>query len=159
MAAKVFPGRYTAELGPDGAVVFLVGMRFNQWWRVHKWWPVFIAMQRMLRLLASDPESGLLGYHLWFGGRNVLVQQYWRGAEELITFASDSTAPHAAAWREFNRKVGSSGQVGVWHETYRVEPGQVETIYGNMPVFGLAAATRHVPIGPGLGSARARLRR
>lgn len=51
-------------------------------------------MPRMLRLLSSDAESGLLGYHLWFGGRNLLVQRYWRSVEELIAFALDSTAPH-----------------------------------------------------------------
>ncbi len=158
MAAKVFPGNYTAELGPDGAVVFLIGIRLNRLWRVDKWWPVFIAMPRMLRLLSSDAESGLLGYHVWFGGRNLLVQQYWRSVEELLAFASDSTAPHAAAWREFNRKVGSSELVGIWHETYQVGPGRTEVFYGNMPAFGLAAATRHVQLGPGARSARARLR-
>ncbi|HEX2301882.1 MAG TPA: DUF4188 domain-containing protein [Pseudonocardiaceae bacterium] len=156
--SQVMPGRYTAEIGPQGAVVFLIGMRFNQWWRVDRWWPVFTAMPRMLRYLAADPESGLLGYHLWFG-RTVLVLQYWRSTEELIGFASDSKAPHAAAWREFNRRISAGGAVGVWHETYAVTPGHQEAVYVNMPRFGLAAATRHTPVGPGTGSARARLRR
>jgi hypothetical protein len=31
-------------------------------------------------------------------------------------------------------------------ETYLVGPGSAETIYGNMPLFGLAAATTHVPV-------------
>jgi hypothetical protein len=34
--------------------------------------------------------------------------------------------------------------VGIWHETYMIEPGRYEAIYGNMPVFGLAAVTKHV---------------
>ncbi|MGH3980140.1 MAG: DUF4188 domain-containing protein [Pseudonocardiaceae bacterium] len=156
--AAVFQGRYTAEVGDGGVTVFLIGMRFNRWWRVDKWWPVFTAMPRMLRHLAADPESGLLGYHLWIG-RTVLVLQYWRDAEHLIRFASDPHAPHAVAWREFNRRVGAGGHVGIWHETYEVAPGRHEAVYANMPRFGLAAATRHVPVGPGRGSARARLRR
>jgi hypothetical protein len=158
MASPVLAGRYTAEIGPGGAVVFLIGMRFNRWWRVDKWWPVFLAMPRMLRHLSADPESGLLGYHLWFG-RVPLVVQYWRSIDDLVAFASDSQAPHAVAWREFNRRISAGGAVGVWHETYQVLPGRQECVYVNMPSFGLAAATRHVPICPGTGSARARLRR
>lgn len=158
MGQAVVRGRYTAEVGAQGAVVFLIGMRFNRWWRLDRWWPVFTAMPRMLRHLAADPGSGLLGYHLWFG-RTVLVLQYWRSTEDLVAFASDSQAPHAVAWREFNRRVGAGGAVGIWHETYEVVPGHLEAMYVNMPPFGLAAAIRHVPVGPGTGSARARLRR
>ncbi|MGH3796182.1 MAG: DUF4188 domain-containing protein [Pseudonocardiaceae bacterium] len=158
MAGSVLRGRYTAVVEPPGAVVFLIGMRFNRWWRVDKWWSVFTAMPRMLRYLAADPESGLLGYHLWFG-RTPLVVQYWRSTADLVAFASDSHAPHAVAWREFNRRISAGGAVGVWHETYEVVAGHSECIYVNMPAFGLAAATRHVPVGPGLGSARARLDR
>lgn len=158
MAQTVLTGRHTAEVGPQGAVVFLIGMRFNRWWRVDRWWPVFTAMPRMLRHLAADRGSGLLGYHLWFG-RTVLVLQYWRSTEDLIAFAADPHAPHATAWREFNRRIAAGGAVGVWHETYAVAPGQLEAVYVNMPRFGLAAATRHVPVGPRTGSARARLRR
>jgi hypothetical protein len=28
--AQMMAGRYTAEVGPQGAVVFLIGMRFNR---------------------------------------------------------------------------------------------------------------------------------
>jgi hypothetical protein len=48
--------------------------------------------------------------------------------------------------------------VGVWHETYLVEPGKYETIYANMPLFGLAAATTHVRTEGGLSAARDRMR-
>lgn len=154
--AQVFPGRYTADTGGDEVTVFLIGMRFNRWWRVDKWWPVFVAMPRMLRHLAADQGSGLLGWHLW-PGRAVLVVQYWRSAAELVDFATDPAAPHAAAWRAFNRRVGRDGSVGIWHETFVVPAGRVETIYGNMPCFGLAAATAHVPVGAARGSARKRL--
>jgi hypothetical protein len=152
----VHRGRYTAEVGDDGVVVFLIGMRFNRWWRVDKWWPVFVAMPRMLRHLAADPGAGLLGWRLW-AGRTVLVVQYWRSAEDLLRFSADPAAPHAAAWRAFNRRIGGDGSVGIFHETYVVPPGHAEAVYGNMPRFGLAEATAHVPVRPGRGSARARL--
>lgn len=39
----VVSGRMTADI--DGEfVVFLIGMRINKPWKVHKWWPVFVAM-------------------------------------------------------------------------------------------------------------------
>ncbi|MGH3912754.1 MAG: monooxygenase family protein [Pseudonocardiaceae bacterium] len=85
--------------------------------------------------------------------------QYWRSTEDLLAFASDSHAPHAVAWREFNRRISASGAVGVWHETYAVVPGGHECIYVNMPLFRLAAATRYVLVGPGTTSAATRLRR
>jgi len=156
--AKVSPGRYTADVGADGVVVFLIGMRLNHWWRIDKWWPVFVAMPKMLRELAAQPDSPLRGYHLWFGFRVVMVQQYWRSLDELISYASDSKASHAAAWRNFNRRIDNNGSVGIWHETYHVRPGELEVLYGNMPAFGLAAATAHVPVTARRASARARLR-
>jgi hypothetical protein len=47
------------------------------------------------------------------------------------------------AWAAFNRAVGNNGSVGVWHETYEVAPGHYESIYVNMPRWGLAAAGEH----------------
>ena len=45
--------------------------------------------------------------------------------------------------------MGSNGDVGIWHETYLIEPGQYENVYNNMPAFGLAAAgTTHDATGP-----------
>lgn len=155
MARKVFPGRYTADLHGQELVVFLIGMRFNHWWRVDKWRRVASAMPRMLAHL-NEQDLGLLHWRMWIG-RTILVVQYWRSIDELYGFAVDSSAPHAAAWREFNRRVGADGTVGVWHETYRVGPGRAETVYDNMPVFGLAAATHHVPVGHGRETAKARL--
>jgi hypothetical protein len=53
--------RMTVELEGD-FVVFLIGMRINKPWKVHKWLPTFLAMPRMLKELKNRPESGLLGY-------------------------------------------------------------------------------------------------
>ena len=144
--AKVSPGRYTAEI--DGEFcVFLIGMRFNRLWKVHKWLPVFLSMPAMLRELLSHPDKGLLGMRTMWAGRTVTLVQYWRSFEQLERFARDPSDPHLAAWRRFNAAVGSGGDVGVYHETFRVAPGAYECLYGNMPPMGLAAAGRHVPVG------------
>ena len=49
------------------------------------------------------------------------------------------------------------GSVGIFHETYLIPAGQYECVYGNMPVFGLAAATQHVPARGRMETARRRL--
>jgi hypothetical protein len=86
-------------------VVFLIGMRINKPWKVHKWWPVFVAMPRMIRHL-SENDLGMLGYHLALRASGPILVQYWRSAEQLQRFARDSLLPHLSAWRMFNRWVG-----------------------------------------------------
>jgi Domain of unknown function (DUF4188) len=141
----VVPGRMTADV--DGQfVVFLIGMRVNKPWKVHKWWPVFIAMPRMIRKL-SEEDLGMLGCHTAMRPSGPILVQYWRSTAQLQRFAHDSLLPHLAAWRMFNRRVGFTGDVGFWHETYIVQPGAYEAVYGNMPRFGLASAGDHVPVG------------
>ena len=151
----VFPGRYTASV-EDDFVVFLIGMRVNRPWKLHRWMPIAVAMPKMLRAIEKDPDLGCLGYHLWFG-RTTLALQYWCDFESLDRFARDTTLPHLEPWRRFNRRVGSNGDVGIWHETYRVRAGEYEAVYGNMPKFGLAAAGNHVPVSAKGETARARI--
>ena len=50
--ARIFADRMTADIEGD-FVVFLIGMRINKPWKVHKWWPVFSAMPRMLKELEA----------------------------------------------------------------------------------------------------------
>ncbi len=89
-----------------------------------------------------------------------MVVQYCRSFEDLERFARDTQDRHLPAWQRFNRVVGyRDGAVGIWHESYLVEPAHYETVYGNMPVFGLAQATTHVPARGGLSTARRRLGR
>lgn len=153
---RVQPGRFTATMDGD-FVVFIIGMRFNKLWKVHQWMRPFLAMPKMLRQLAEHPDKGLLGARMSIGGRTITVVQYWRSFELLEAFAKNPDDPHLPAWRTFNRRVGTSGDVGVYHETYRVGPGQHESIYSNMPVMGLAAAGSSVPVGRNSDSARQRI--
>jgi hypothetical protein len=140
---EVWPGRYTADIDGD-FVVFLIGMRFNHPLRVRRWLPVVRAMPRMMKALAQHPELGLLGSEQWFG-RTTLLLQYWRDFDSLDRFARDRDLPHLEPWRQFNRAIRDSGDVGIWHETFRVRAGEYEAVYGNMPAFGLAAAAAHLP--------------
>jgi hypothetical protein len=135
--------RLTAEIDGE-VVVFLIGMRVNRLWKVHRWLPVARAMGRMLREIQADPSSGFLGVEQWFGNPSVMVQ-YWRSFDALERYATDKARAHLSAWAAFNRAVGSNGDVGIWHVTDRVRRGDYECVYNNMPLFGLAKATRAVP--------------
>lgn len=156
MSAQVFPGRYTVEQ-KDGFVVFIIGTRINKWWAVHKWWPVFIAMPPMIKELYSQKELGCLSMENFFGLRTTLMVQYWRSEEDLMAYAKGQK--HLTAWKNFNKKVGNNDAVGIYHETYVIKPGQSESIYGNMPKFGLAKAMGMQPITPASNSARKRLQK
>ena len=147
--------RVTAAI--DGEiVVFLIGMRINKIWKIHKWLPVASAMPRMVAELYADPSSGFLGAHSWFGTTTVMVQ-YWRSFEHLERYAKDPSREHRPAWAAFNRAVAGNGDVGIWHEAYRIRPGDYECVYNNMPAFGLAKATRTVAASGHLESAAGRM--
>jgi hypothetical protein len=152
---RIITERVTARIDGE-VVVFLIGMRINRLWKVHKWWPVATAMPRMLRELAADAASGFLGYQSWFGNPTIAVQ-YWRSFDHLERYAKDAARHHRPAWAAFNRAIASNGDVGIWHEAYRVRPGDYECVYNNMPPFGLARATQTVPARGRLESARGRM--
>ena len=130
--AKIINQRMTVHLEGD-FVIFLIGMRINRWWKFHKWLPVAMAMPKMLKELAQNPESGFLGAET---SLNVIVQ-YWKSFEHLEAYAKDRNGLHYPAWKDFNTKVKSNGDVGIWHETYKVRAGEYECIYNNMPDYGL----------------------
>ena len=143
---KFIPGRFTAEIN-ESFVVFLIGMRVNNIWAVTKWLPTASAMGPMLNALHQYPDKGFLGQETFYRlfPLEVVLITYWKSFEQLERFARNADDPHLDSWRKFNKSVGSSGTVGIWHETYVVQPGQSEAMYGNMPIFGLAAATKHIP--------------
>src|ERR1700683_1815715 len=153
---EIIPGRYTARVEKP-VVLFLIGMRLNNLLAVRKWFPVVLAMPRMLAELSKKPEAGLLFYRTALSGRIIVVQQYWESFDKLITYAHDRAGRHFPAWAAFNRAIGNDGAVGIWHETYLVEPGKRECVYINKTKFGLAAATAHVKAEGRLATARDRM--
>ncbi len=154
----IFPGRYTAQV--DGPfVVFLIGMRVNRLWALHKWMPVARAMGPMVEQLLAQRERGLMHAETFVYWRGAALVQYWRSFEQLERFARDPGAGHLDAWKRFNRAVGADGSVGIWHESYLVQDGGYECIYGNMPRRGLAMAGGHLPAVGAKETARRRLGR
>jgi hypothetical protein len=154
--ATIHNGRFTVKIEGD-FVVFLIGMRINRLLLVHKWLPVTRAMPRMLKELFQHKEMGLLHAQSFFGGRTVMVVQYWRSFEHLHAYAHARDLAHLPAWTEFNRKVGGNGSVGIFHETYLVKEGAYEAVYANMPAFGLASAGEMVPAVGRMQSAKSRI--
>ncbi|WP_310718301.1 DUF4188 domain-containing protein [Streptomyces lydicus] len=147
MSGQPVQGRMTAD-GTGEVVVFLIGMRVNSWRAVRSWLPVFRAMPRMIKELAGDRESGMLGYRLLPGLRHFAVLQYWESAEKLLDYAADRDGEHRPAWAAFNRRAREGrNKVGFWHETFVVPAGSSESIYVNMPAYGLGEARGVVPVG------------
>src|SRR4051812_15461454 len=96
--ATVHTGRMTVDIEGD-FVVFLIGMRVNRPWKIHKWFPVVLAMPRMLKELDAHPEAGCLGYENWMG----MIVQYWRSFDHLEAYARGMDREHWPAWVDFNR--------------------------------------------------------
>ena len=154
--ARVIPGRFTASVGGP-FVVFIIGMRINNIFAIRKWLPTAFAMSPPLKALFSHSEKGVLGGETFVNWRGTGLVTYWRSFEDLERFARNPDDPHLEPRRQFNKNIGTDGSAGIWHETYMVQAGQHECIYNNMPDFGLAKATQHVPAVGKRETARRRL--
>jgi heme-degrading monooxygenase HmoA len=155
MAKHIYTGRYTTENTED-IVVFIIGMRVNKRFALHKWLPVFNAMPGMIKeLYTNKDELGFLSMESYFGLRTTAMIQYWRSMEDLLAYAKNEK--HLSAWENFNKKVGNNDAVGIYHETYQIKNRSYESIYGNMPYYGLGKALKHIPITSERNSAKKRL--
>ncbi len=137
-------------------VVFLIGMRINNVFAIHRWLPAFMAMPRMLKELHVNRNLGFLSYQMWFS-RTLILLQYWESDEKLMSYAKAKDSGHLPAWRAFNR-AAKSPAVGIWHETYVIEPGKFENIYVNMPAFGFGKVGNLQAVTGTLNSAQQRLK-
>jgi hypothetical protein len=159
VVARVQHGRFTHQ--HDGAVVvFLLGMRVNRWRRVRSWFPVLASMPRMQAELRREEGRGLLGVANLLGAQGPVVVSYWSSLDALVAYAHDADGEHRPAWKAFNAALRRRpGDVGIWHETYVAQPGGHESVYSDMPLLGLAAATSSVPVGTRTETARERITR
>jgi hypothetical protein len=151
------PERTMADLtGP--VTVFLIGMRINRFRSVRAWLPAANAMGPMLRELSTNPELGMLGATSYWSGRTITVVSYWRSFEHLERYAHSPANAHRPAWTAFYRRAGAAaGAVGIFHETYTIQPGQAESLYVDMPSgFGLGGAVGVVAVTGPLEAARQR---
>ena len=152
------PDRRMADVH-EPVTVFLVGMRINSLRRIRAWLPVARGMAPMLRELFQNPDLGMLGARTTWGGRTITVITYWRSFDHLERYARSTERAHRPAWTAFYRRAGAAaGAVGLFHETYTVQPGQAESLYVDMPDgFGLGGALGSVPIAGSRDAARRRL--
>jgi len=154
---QIHSGRFTADHA-DPITVFVIGMRINHFLKFGKWLPVARAMGPMIAELSANPESGFLGSEFMRQGlRNFILIQYWRDFESLEAYARDRDQLHWPAWTAFNKAVGDDGTVGIFHETYVVQSGAYETIYRNMPKWGLGKVAGIVPATGSRNEARSRM--
>jgi len=152
---KLYKQRMTVELEED-IVVFLIGMRINKLWKIHKWLPIALAMSKMLQELYQNPDMGFISQESWFG-KTTLMVQYWKSFEHLEAYAKNKEGKHLPAWAAFNKKISNNGDVGIWHETYVIKKGNSECIYNNMPQFGLGKVGKHIAVTRKKQSAKSRL--
>lgn len=151
--ASVIPERMSAKVDGD-FVVFLIGMRINKPWKVHKWLPVFLAMPKMLKELKDNQGSGLLGVET----AGLTIIQYWRSFDALEAYARSRDGLHWPAWMAFNKRMARSrGDVGIWHETYKIAAGQYEAIYSGMPNRGLGKVSQLLAAEGARDTARGRI--
>ncbi|MFV1984842.1 MAG: DUF4188 domain-containing protein, partial [Thiohalomonadales bacterium] len=136
--------RMTVEL-EESKIIFLIGLRINNFWKIHQWWHLVKTMPKILKELRQQKIPGFITGNMWYG-RNILMVQYWDNFKSLEQYAKNNTKTHMPVWTFFNLKILSSSNVGVWHETYQIEPGKFEAIYTNMPAFGLAKAGKFIEI-------------
>ena len=155
--AKHIPVRTMADV-KEPLVLFLIGMRINTFWRVWEWLPSFLAMGPMIVELYKNPELGFLRARTEMAGRTITVIQYWKSFEALEAYAANSERKHRPAWTAFyKRSTRGTGAVGIFHETYVVRPGEVESLYADMPAdFGLGGAVGTTAINVQTETARER---
>ncbi|MET8981439.1 DUF4188 domain-containing protein [Streptomyces sp. NPDC004539] len=71
--------------------------------------------------------------------------QHWSDKERLLAYAHQRNTEHRPAFNRWAR--AGKGHVGIWHETFIVPAGSYESVYVDMPAYGLAAATGVIPVG------------
>ena len=147
--ANVLSGRFTAQISTkldEPFIVLILGIRINDFRLFWKWMPTVFFSLPMLYTLVSHRAAGFLGGQATYFWPGVGLIQYWRTFDDLERFARSKEHPHFGAWRWYNKEIGAKGSVGLWHEVFLIKPRCHEVVYENMPLFGLAAATKPVPI-------------
>ena len=85
----------------------------------------------------QDPSRGLLGRpRTSCPPRVIMVVQYWKSSRTWKRHARDPHGQHLCV-AHIQSSSATTGRWGFFHETYRVAATDAETVYVNMPVFGL----------------------
>lgn len=141
----------------DGTLaLFLIGVRVHQPWKVRTVRRASSPMAGMIAELernkaaAERGEEEHLGY---LGSRTTIdlggptVIQWWRSVEDIYAYANADSLRHRPAWLEFYQAAKDDPRaVTIWHETYTVPAGAVESIYSGPRPFGLARLAGVIPV-------------
>lgn len=153
----------------DGPLaVFLIGLRVHRPWRVPIVRRAAAAMPRMIVELEKNKAAAERGEAEWLGylGSRSTVElfgttmvQWWRSVDDIYAYANAADRAHRPAWLEFYAAARSDPKaVTIWHETYAVEPGGVESIYSGPATLGLGRLSGTVPVRRRGETARERIR-
>ena len=113
----------TAGVIEGDFVVFVIGMRMNRFWKVHKWLPIAWAFRRAPGTVQAAGRRVARGPPDARRHAESPVCAFWRSFEHLERFARDPDKAHLPTWAAFNKRVGTSGDVGIWHETFGLKAG------------------------------------
>ncbi len=141
--AKLIDRKFMAEID-EPVVVFLIGGHSNNILAVRQWSWVAFSFIRMIRYLTTHPETGCLGGHTYYRSFpfGMLFLSYWRSFDDLEHFARSKDEAHIKAWGRFIRETLNTKTMAIWHETYLIEPGKFEAVYGSSVPYGLSAVAR-----------------
>ena len=113
----------TAGLEGD-FVVFLIGMRINKPWKLHKWLPVAARDGADDRGCSSSAKDlGLLGLHIVVRPDRAADRAVLAQLRRPPAIRHGHALPHHPAVAGSTAGSGTDGDVGIWHETYPVRPG------------------------------------
>lgn len=130
----------TAKL-KEPLCVFLVGMQGRSWRSAWKLPFIGRRMMKMQSELLANPGSGFL----WgqnFSSRNpmtTLFLSYWKSKQDIFHFVSSNEYSHMQSVGEYYSRFKKDPNIGIWHETYEIQPGHTESLYHHMAPFGLSA--------------------
>lgn len=164
-AADIRKGSMTDTMEGEFCV-FILGARSNMAMKLDLGFKTvgdrFDAIMKELERLPAD--CGYLGGDHYITtnvqrGSNITAITYWRSYEHLMRYTHDRNLAHVAAMKAVVDTVYKSPQIGIWHETYVIKPGQHESIYMNCPPIGLGAAAGLAPATGPLKMASGRMRK
>lgn len=89
---------------------------------------------------------------------NMFILVFVTYAGVASRYTHDRSRKHAPAMAKLMSQFPNKPDLGFWHETYTVKPGQHESIYVNCPPIGLGAAAGRVPAEGHLKSSRGRMK-
>jgi hypothetical protein len=128
--------------------LFMVGMQCRSW---RSFWKIPLIARRMKQMqkeLKNDRESGLIWGENFTSQRpfTTLYLSYWKSSDHINRFVTDKKFSHLSSVKEYFQRFRDDPDIGVWHETYEVDPQKTENLYFGMAPFGVSAFLKTVEI-------------